>query len=78
MPAAAETPSRASPTPSSPAADTYRAQAGSPAVDSGALTGVMDDFDGHPRPLGFGPDIGAFELDPGWDVRRVYLPASMR
>lgn len=61
-----------------PAADNYRVQAGSPAVDSGALTGVMDDFDSHPRPLGFGPDIGAFELDPGWDVRRVYLPASMR
>jgi hypothetical protein len=61
-----------------PATDNYRLQAGSPAVDQGVTTNVGDDYDNQPRPLGFGPDIGAFELNPGWELRRVYLPASMR
>ncbi len=61
-----------------PAADNYRLQAGSPAVDSGADASIPDDYDGQPRPLGFGPDIGAFEFNPGWELRRVYLPVSNR
>ncbi len=61
-----------------PAMDNYRLQAGSPAVDTATSAGVADDYDSQPRPMGFGPDIGAFELDPGWQVRRVYLPVSRR
>jgi len=61
-----------------PAADNYRLQTSSPAVDSGANAGIPDDYDDQPRPLGFGPDIGAFEFNPGWELRRVYLPVSSR
>ncbi len=61
-----------------PTTDNYRLQAGSSAVDTAASTDIGDDYDGQLRPLGFGPDIGAFELNPGWVLRRVYLPASMR
>ena len=61
-----------------PATDNYRLQTGSPAVDKGANAGIPDDYDDQQRPLGFGPDIGAFELNPGWELRRVYLPVSRR
>jgi hypothetical protein len=45
--------------------DDYRLRSGSPARDAGASLrsrGVMDDFDGLPRPQGPAYDIGAHEL----------------
>jgi hypothetical protein len=45
-----------------PSALDFRLQAGSPAVDAGAiLSMVLYDFLGVPRPVGAGYDIGAFE-----------------
>ncbi len=61
-----------------PTTDNYRLQTGSSAVDAAASTDIGDDYDGQLRPLGFGPDIGAFEFNPGWALRRVYLPVSQR
>ncbi len=43
-------------------AEDYHLLAGSPAIDAGSsLYSAPSDYDGHPRPLGSGPDIGAFE-----------------
>ena len=40
----------------------YHILTGSPAIDTGSSTDApVDDFDGSPRPLGVGFDIGAFE-----------------
>jgi hypothetical protein len=45
---------------------TFRLQAGSPCIDKGASTGApKTDFEGDPRPLGKGADIGADEFNPG-------------
>jgi hypothetical protein len=38
----------------------FHLQAGSPALDKGAPTGVLIDLDGHPRPVGL-PDLGCYE-----------------
>ena len=44
------------------AAGDYHLLAGSPALDAGSpLHSAADDYDGHPRPSGAGPDIGALE-----------------
>lgn len=39
----------------------YKLQPNSPAIDAGADVGVIEDFDGNPRPQGAGYDIGAYE-----------------
>ncbi len=45
-----------------PAGGNFHLRAGSPAIDAAVpLTAVTVDFDGHPRPFGPAPDIGAFE-----------------
>ena len=56
-----------------PAADDYHLGTLSAAIDAGSNAGVAVDFDGNPRPIGAGFDIGAFEA---WS--RVYLPLVMR
>lgn len=43
------------------AADGYHLTAASAAVDAGIATGVINDIDGEPRPLGNAPDLGADE-----------------
>jgi hypothetical protein len=44
------------------AAGDYHLAAGSPAIDAGSpLYVASTDYDGHPRPAGAGPDVGAFE-----------------
>lgn len=48
-----------------PAANDYHLKAGSPAIDHGsALSDVLTDLEGNPRPAGAGYDIGAYELQP--------------
>ena len=40
----------------------YHLQANSPAIDAGAAVfSLLTDFDGHARPIGAAPDIGAYE-----------------
>jgi hypothetical protein len=39
----------------------FRLAAGSPAIDHGVPLGQTIDFDRHPVPVGFAPDIGAYE-----------------
>ncbi len=43
------------------AADGYHLLTGSPAIDAGVPSGVIDDVDGEPRPSGSAADIGADE-----------------
>jgi hypothetical protein len=55
----------------------YHLTAGSAAIDVGIDTGLRQDLDGHHRPYGFGPDLGADELiaatvSPGSETRLVY------
>ncbi|MFM2137962.1 MAG: hypothetical protein RJA57_269 [Bacteroidota bacterium] len=38
----------------------FRLRSGSPAINKGALTGLLTDLDGKPRPVGL-PDLGCFE-----------------
>jgi len=49
-----------------------RLQARSPCIDAGVETGVMEDFEGDPRPRISGVDIGVDEYVP-----RMYLPLIM-
>ena len=41
---------------------TYKPLTGSPAIDAGVAVPVTNDYDGNPRPLGGGYDIGAYEI----------------
>jgi hypothetical protein len=52
------------------AADDYHLGAGSPAVNTGRDEGITLDLDGQPRPVGQGPDMGAYEQQ-----RRIELSA---
>jgi parallel beta-helix repeat protein len=45
----------------SPSNADFHLRSNSPAIDAGADVGVIDDFDGNPRPQGAATDIGAFE-----------------
>ncbi|HDQ72496.1 MAG TPA: right-handed parallel beta-helix repeat-containing protein [Chloroflexi bacterium] len=54
----------------------YHLQADSPAIDAGADVGVRVDFEGDPRPMGDGPDIGADEFDLRDEF--IYLPLVIR
>ena len=39
----------------------FRLRSGSPAIDKGVNAGASIDLDGHPRPVGTKPDLGAYE-----------------
>ncbi len=56
-----------------PATGDYHIGSGSAAIDAGVGTGVTDDIDSDPRPIGLAPDIGADEFAP-----RVYLPLVLK
>ena len=45
-----------------PGTGDFRIQAGSPAIDAGADTGILSDFTGTARPQGLAFDIGAYEF----------------
>ena len=47
---------------------------GSAALDAGVDVGVTTDFDGDPRPMGDGHDIGADERFPV----TIYLPLTLK
>ncbi len=53
----------------------YHLLSGSPAIDAGAEVGVRDDIDGHPRPLGAAPDIGADEFAAALRLTKRAVPA---
>jgi hypothetical protein len=38
----------------------FRLRTGSPALNTGIVTGLMVDLDGHPRAIGL-PDLGCYE-----------------
>ena len=56
------------------ASQNYHIQKDSPAVDAGAVVPLDHDFDGDPRPIGDGYDIGADE----WNIFQNYLPLILR
>jgi parallel beta-helix repeat protein len=57
-----------------PAAQDFHLFAGSVAVDNGrSLPTTITDLEGHPRPVGDGPDSGAYEFQGGGE-EAVYLP----
>jgi hypothetical protein len=59
-----------------PAAGDYHLSAGSAAINAGVDAGVYTDYDGQPRPLGGGFDIG---FDEYINLpNRLYLPAVLR
>jgi parallel beta-helix repeat protein len=51
----------------------YHLAGNSPAIDQGIDASVGIDMDGHPRPAGLGPDLGADEV-----LLTVYLPLVLR
>ncbi|MFP4016327.1 MAG: LamG-like jellyroll fold domain-containing protein, partial [Halanaerobiales bacterium] len=59
-----------------PANGDYRLHPNSPAVDNGyILENILIDYDGNPRPIGAGLDIGAFEFQ-GSDLPMAYINSS--
>ena len=56
-----------------PSAGDYHLGSGSAALDAGVDAGMTTDFDGDPRPIGTGFDIG-FDEAP----LKVYLPVLLR
>lgn len=56
----------------------YHLSAASPALNVGAGTAVTTDFDGDPRPLGPGVDIGFDEVVPTSTTHTQFLPVLMR
>jgi predicted outer membrane repeat protein len=59
-----------------PASDNYHLTIASAAIDAGTDAGVTADFDGDPRPIGAGFDIGYDEF--GFPTWRLYLPLIKR
>jgi hypothetical protein len=59
-----------------PASGDFHLQSSSPAINTGATVSVTYDFDGQPRPVGGGFDIGYDEVPTV--PRRVHLPAVTR
>ena len=57
-----------------PAVDNYHLSFTSATIDAGTNAGVTADFDGDPRPLGAGFDIGFDELN----VRKIFVPPVVR
>jgi hypothetical protein len=57
-----------------PAAGDFHLTPRSPASDAGIDVGLVTDFDGDPRPFGFGFDIGFDELD----TAELFLPLVLR
>jgi hypothetical protein len=57
-----------------PASDQYHILPGSAALDAGVNAGVLVDFDGQPRPMNAGFDIGYDELL----IQNLYLPIIVR
>jgi predicted outer membrane repeat protein len=55
-----------------PADGDYHLRLSSPAIDHGVDAGVTTDLDGHPRPIGAGFDIGAYEYQGA--ITHVFLP----
>lgn len=60
-----------------PSGDDYHLRAVSLCIDRATDTGVTTDIDGHPRPFGPAPDIGAYEADERLPPV-AYLPLSLR
>ncbi len=58
-----------------PAHDDYHLAFGSAAIDRGIDAGIYGDLDGHPRPIGLGFDIGAYEYQ---SIRYLWLPVIRR
>jgi hypothetical protein len=56
-----------------PAGGDFHLTAASPAINAGVDAGQSTDFDGDPRPIGAGFDIGFDEF-----VARLFLPLIMR
>ncbi len=56
----------------------YHLTAGSPAIDHGVIAGITVDFDGDPRPLGAGYDIGFDEYRALPLNHKVYLPIALK
>ena len=53
----------------------YHIGSGSAAINAGIDAGVRTDLDGHPRPIGSGFDIGAYEFG---TVYKTYLPLALK
>ncbi|MCX7680617.1 MAG: right-handed parallel beta-helix repeat-containing protein [Anaerolineae bacterium] len=58
-----------------PGGQDYHLLPGSPAIDAGADVGVRDDIDGHRRPIGRAPDIGADEFEAALSLSKYTTPA---
>jgi len=58
-----------------PDGEDYHLSPGSPAIDAGAEVGIRDDIDGHPRPLGVAPDVGADEFPAALRLTKHSVPA---
>ncbi len=58
----------------------FRLGADSPAIDTGQTTEVSNDIDNGKRPLGAGPDIGAYEFGaiPGSAANTIFLPIVVK
>jgi parallel beta-helix repeat protein len=49
----------------------------SPAIDAGLNLGITEDFDGNPRPVGSGEDMGAYERQND-QICTTYLPLILK
>lgn len=58
-----------------PGGQDYHLLPGSPAIDAGVDVGLRDDIDGHTRPMGKAPDIGADEFEAALSLSKYTTPA---